>query len=92
MGGLLVTMGPIAVPVAPELGLVLGGGLIRATHVETTQGSGLIMVSSSSRPWGTSWCSRKKPSRKKILFVEVFLVSRSHSMCSFGRQSDSSSP
>ena len=87
----LVTMSPTAVPVAPELGLVLEGGLIRATHVETMRGSGLIMVWSSSRPWGTSWCSKKKPPRKKILFVEVFLVSRSHFMCLFGRQSDSSS-
>ena len=50
----LVTMDPTAVPVGPELGLVLEGGMIRATHVETMRGSGLIMVSSVSRPWGTS--------------------------------------
>ena len=87
----LVTIGPTALNVAPELGLVLEGGLITATHVETLQDPVLIMVKSASRPWGTSWCSKKKTPQKKILFVEVFLLSRWHSICLFGRQSDSSS-
>ena len=62
----LVTMKTTALIVTPELGLVLEETMITATHVETKLGTGVIMVTSTSRLWATSWCSDKKTPRKKI--------------------------
>ena len=61
----LVTMKTTAMVVTPELGLVLEENMITATHVETKLGTGVIMVTSTSRLWATSWCSDKKTPRKK---------------------------
>ena len=61
----LVTMKATAVLVTPELGLVLEENMITTTHVETKLGTGVIMVTSTSRLWATSWCSDKKTPRKK---------------------------
>ena len=60
-----MTIVPTAVPVTPELDLVLEGGMITTTHVETKHGTGLIMVTSTSRPWGSSWCSEISPENNK---------------------------
>ena len=61
----LVTMKATAVIVTPELGLVLEENMMTTTHVETKLGTGVIMVTSTSRLWATSWCSDKKTPWKK---------------------------
>ena len=67
----LVTTSLTAVPVAPELGLVLEGGIITTTHVETKHGKGLIMVRRASRPWGTSWCSNYSAGNLTVHLYEL---------------------
>ena len=46
--------------VTPESGLALEGIMMTPTRVETRQGSGQIMETSTSKPWVTSWCSDKE--------------------------------
>ena len=62
----LVTMKTAAIVVTPELGLVLEENMITTTRVETKLCTMVIITISTSRPWDTSWCSDKKPPRKKI--------------------------
>ena len=61
----LVANKTTALLVTPELGLVLEENMITTTHVETKLGTGVIMVTSTSRLWAISWYSDKKIPRKK---------------------------
>ena len=63
-----------AIFVTPELGLVLEENMITTTHVETKLVTGVIITTSTSRPWDTSWCSDKKPPRKKICWSFSFIT------------------
>ena len=39
------------------------------------------MATSTLRPWGTSWCSENKTTQGKHVFVKVFYLSRSYTIC-----------
>ena len=48
-----------------RIGFGTGGNMITTTRVETKLRTRVIITTSTSRPWDTSWCSDKKPPRKK---------------------------
>ena len=68
-----------ALPVTPESGLVLEDILITPTRVETQPAVMEIMATRTSKPWGTSWCSKvlelttevKFTVRYKLLIIVV---------------------
>ena len=71
----LVTMNTAAVNVTPESDLVQEGFTTTPTHVETRLRilHGVIMVTSTSRPWDTSWYSENKQNTQAIMFVKFSL-------------------
>ena len=56
----LVTTQTAAITVTPESGLVLEGNTMTPTRVETRLHIPQIMATSTSRPWDTSWSSKKE--------------------------------